>query len=134
MEKTIRGAPRPVGTQVKRSPHPAGERLAVVDSPAIRTALDEAIELFLVSGRCERNLLGSRQRNQWFFDDLRQRSPPELRELVGQLDELCERRRQLNVQGRLHFWLHNWLWLHLPLSWALLILLAAHVLFALRFG
>ena len=59
---------------------------------------------------------------------------PELRTLVGQLEELCERRRQLALQQRLHFWLHNWLWLHLPLSVALLVLLAAHVLFALRYG
>jgi hypothetical protein len=79
-------------------------------------------------------LLGSRQKNTWYFDDLRLRVAPELRTLVDQLDELCERRRQLNVQKSLHFWLHNWLWLHLPLSVALLVLLAAHIFFALRFG
>ena len=69
-----------------------------------------------------------------WWSRLRQRVAPELRTLVGQLEELCERRRQLNVQKALHFWLHNWLWLHLPLSIALMILLAAHVVFALRFG
>lgn len=132
--KEIRGAPRLVGAQVKRSPHAAGERVRVVDSPAIRAALNEAIEPFLAAGVGPQALLGSRQRNQWFFDDLRLRSPPQLRELVGQLEELCERRRQLNVQKRLHFWLHNWLWLHLPLSLALLLLLAGHVVLALRFG
>jgi hypothetical protein len=50
------------------------------------------------------------------------------------MEELCERRRQLNVQRRLHFWLHNWLWLHLPLSLALLALLVGHVFWALRYG
>jgi len=133
-DREIRGAPRPVGPLIKRSPHPAQGVQGQVDSPALRAALSETIEPFLAAGICRQGLLGSRQRNQWFFDDLRLRAPPELRELVGQLEDLCERRRQLNVQRRLHFWLYNWLWLHWPLSAALLILLAGHVVLALRFG
>jgi hypothetical protein len=130
----IHGAPRQVGPQIRRSPHPAAEMHGIIDSPAIRAALDETIAPFLVAGACPRGLLGSRQRNEWFFEDLALRAPPELRQVVGQLATLCERRRQLNVQRRLHSWLHNWLWLHLPLSLALLALLAGHVVFALRFG
>ncbi len=131
---TIHGAPRQVGPQIKRSPHPAAELHTIVDSPAIRAALDESIGPFLATGICPRGLLGSRQRNEWFFDDLQLRSPPELRQVVEQLEALCERRRQLNVQRRLHFWLHNWLWLHVPLSLALLALVAGHAIVALRFG
>jgi hypothetical protein len=129
----IHGAPRHVGFQVERSPHPANERSTPVPSPAIQSALSRHIEPFLTSG-VPSGSLGSRQRNQWYFDDLRLRVAPELRTLVDQLEELCERRRQLNLQRRIHFWLHNWLWLHLPLSVALIILLAIHVVFALRFG
>jgi hypothetical protein len=129
----VHGAPRQVGPQIRRSPQPAAELQAVIDSPAIRAALDESIAPFLAEGICPRGLLGSRQRNEWFFDDLQLRAPPELRQVVGQLAALCERRRQLNVQRRLHFWLHNWLWLHLPLSLALLVLVAGHIVFALRF-
>jgi hypothetical protein len=62
------------------------------------------------------------------------RVTPELRGLIGQLEELCERRRQLNVQRRLHFWLHNWLWIHWPLSVALMLLLIGHIILAMRFG
>jgi hypothetical protein len=130
----FRGAARRVGPQVKRSPHPARDLPEPIPAPAIRQALRDAIEPFLATGVSAPGLLGSRQRNQWFFDDLRLRAAPELRDLVGQLEELCERRRQLNVQQRLHFWLHNWLWLHLPLSVALILLLVAHIIFALRFG
>src|SRR5205807_3528618 len=97
-----------------------------------QTALDCDIEPFLASGAANSSL-GSRQRNQWYFDDLRLRVAPELRTLVDQLEELCERRRQLNLQRRIHFWLHNWLWLHLPLSVALLVLLVGHIFMALRF-
>lgn len=130
-EGHIRGAPRNVGIQVKRSPHPASDLPEPIPSPAIRTALERDVRPFLETG--ERGMLGSRQRNQWYFDDLRLRVAPELRGLVDQLDELCERRRQLNVQRRIHFWLHNWLWLHLPLSIGLMVLLVGHVITALRF-
>jgi hypothetical protein len=130
----IHGAPRHIGLQVQRSPHPASDLPRTVPSPAIQNALVRDIGPFLESGACDDGLLGSRQRNEWFFEDLRLRVAPELRTLVHQLDELCQRRLQLNLQKRLHFWLHNWLWLHLPLSLALMILLAAHVVFTFRFG
>jgi hypothetical protein len=130
-EGHISGAPRNVGIQIKRSPHPASALPQAIPSPAVQAALARDIRPFLETG--ERRILGSRQRNQWYFDDLRLRVAPELRGLVDQLDELCERRRQLNVQRRIHFWLHNWLWLHLPLSIGLMILLVGHVVTALRF-
>jgi hypothetical protein len=130
----IHGAARHVGLQIERSPHPASELRQTIPSPTIRTALARDIEPFLESGACEGGRLGSGQRNGWYFEDLRLRVAPELRTLVSQLEELCERRRQLNLQRRIHFWLHNWLWFHLPLSIALMVLLLTHVIFALRFG
>jgi hypothetical protein len=130
----IHGAPRQTGLQVQRSPHPASDLPRAIPSPAINNALARDVAPYLESGDCEQGLLGSRERNTWYFDDLRLRVAPELRTLVGQLEELCERRRQLNLQRRIHVWLHNWLWLHLPLSVALMLLLVVHVVFALRFG
>jgi hypothetical protein len=53
----------------------------------------------------------------------------QLTELAG----LCEERRQLAEQERLHFWLHAWLLLHVPLSAAVLVLGAAHVVSALYY-
>jgi hypothetical protein len=54
-------------------------------------------------------------------------------EYLDFLENLCEQRRQLGVQARLHFWLHNWLWVHVPLSAALLALLGLHVWVALKY-
>jgi len=130
----IRGASRNVGLQIQRSPHPASDLPRTTPSPPIQRALAVEIQPFLMTGTSTSKLLGSRARNAWFFEDLRLRVAPELRTLVGQLEELCERRRQLNVQRIMHFWLHNWLWVHLPLSIALLALLLAHVVLAFRFG
>lgn len=133
-DRLARGAARNVGAQVKLSPHPARDLPEAIPSPAIRAALRETIAPYLATGESDLGLLGSRSRNRWFFDDLRLRVAPELRGLVAQLEELCERRRQLNVQRQLHGWLHNWLWLHVPLSLALIVLLVGHVILALRYG
>jgi hypothetical protein len=52
---------------------------------------------------------------------------------VEQLAGLCEERRLLAEQERLHFWLNAWLLLHVPLSAALLTLTAIHAISALYF-
>jgi hypothetical protein len=130
----IPGAPRPVGLQIERSPHPASGQRRPTPSPVLDEALQDDIAPYLESSTANSRLGNSREGQAWYFEDLRLRVVPELRPLVDQLEELCDRRRQLAVQARLHFWLHNWLWLHLPLSGALLILLGAHVVFALLYG
>jgi hypothetical protein len=61
---------------------------------------------------------------------------PGLAEVKGQIEELerlCEERRQLAEQQRLHHVLHGWLLLHVPLSVALLVLGVAHALVSLYY-
>ena len=130
----ISGARRNVGSIVERSPQPRGAGMRAMISPVIAEAVREQIGPYLETGRGPGKLWRTREGQQWYFNDLRLRVAPELRTLVGQLEELCDRRRQLVLQERLHFWLHNWLWVHLPLSVALMLLLAAHVVFALMYG
>jgi hypothetical protein len=57
----------------------------------------------------------------------------ELRDLVDQLRSLCDERRQLGEQERLHHWLHGWLFLHIPLSVLLAFLTLAHAVIALYY-
>jgi hypothetical protein len=54
-------------------------------------------------------------------------------ESLAELVRLCEERRQLATQERLHFYLHAWLLLHVPLSAAVLVLGVAHVVSALYY-
>jgi len=61
---------------------------------------------------------------------------PELADDRGgltELEELCEQRRQIAIQERLHHWLHGWLLVHIPLSLALLVLGLAHVVMSLYY-
>ena len=55
---------------------------------------------------------------------------PGMDEVGGEVDRLarfCEERRLLREQERIHFWLHAWLLVHVPLTVALLVLGAIHV-------
>lgn len=66
------------------------------------------------------------------FQQMRTLLPP-LHKTLGDLEAICEERRQLSLQTRLHHWLHGWLLVHVPLSMALLLLAAAHAIIALRY-
>jgi hypothetical protein len=59
---------------------------------------------------------------------------PELgadRAALEEMEQLCNRRRAIAVQERIHHWLHGWLLFHVPLSAALLILGVTHALASL---
>ena len=60
------------------------------------------------------------------FDDLRTKLDPGAFPAVALIEDLCEQRRQLDRQRRMHLWLHAWLLVHVPLSAALLVLMFAH--------
>jgi hypothetical protein len=53
--------------------------------------------------------------------------------VLRQLEILCRERRQLLAQQRLHRWLHGWLYLHIPLSVALLTVGGAHAVMSLYY-
>jgi hypothetical protein len=53
--------------------------------------------------------------------------------VLGRLETCCDERRQLGEQERLHFLLHSWLLVHVPLSAALLVLGVAHVVVSLYY-
>jgi hypothetical protein len=55
----------------------------------------------------------------------------DVKEQIEKLATLCDERRQLAEQERIHFLLHAWLAVHVPLSAGLLVLTVAHVVSAL---
>jgi len=58
---------------------------------------------------------------------------PDLHPAVDRLQQLVKERRQLQRQRRIHWWLHSWLILHVPLSYALLVLGTIHGIMAFRY-
>jgi hypothetical protein len=67
------------------------------------------------------------------FDKLRSRLPVELHETANDLQGIVEERRDLIRQKHLHRWLHGWLYIHIPLSAAMLVLIVVHIVYALRY-
>jgi hypothetical protein len=83
--------------------------------------------------RPARSPLRSATQAALLFQDLRDALEPELHAVADSLESLCERRRQFDEQARVHFWLHAWLWVHLPLSAALVVLMFVHAWVALKY-
>ena len=67
------------------------------------------------------------------FRQIRILLPATLHSNIDDLENICEEKRQLDKQSRLHKILHGWLMVHVPLSYALLLLGAWHAVVALRF-
>lgn len=79
-------------------------------------------------------LLGDRRRTPPpDFQAVMLSAPAEWHARLERLRALCEEARQLAVQARLHAWLHGWLFVHAPISFALFVLAAFHIVFALRY-
>jgi len=67
------------------------------------------------------------------FQQLRVLFPANLHSNIDDLENICEEKRQQDEQRRLHKIMHGWLLVHIPLSYAVLILGAWHAVIALRF-
>jgi hypothetical protein len=68
-----------------------------------------------------------------YFQYMRTILPVATHDVLNDLQQICEERRQLVVQSRLHRWLHGWLYVHAPLSMAFLVLTAVHAIVSLRY-
>jgi hypothetical protein len=80
-----------------------------------------------------RRLFNGRELVAAYFVHLRTIMPVAAHDVLRDLEEICEERRQLMVQRRLHLWMHAWLLAHVPLSFALLALTAVHAVLSLRY-
>ncbi len=109
-------------------------------APAYRTTqltafFDQRIVPYLSRGKRSGSPLRSRAKAAQLFNQLRKGPAAEIRgfvKIVDRLESICESRRQFDTQARFYFWLHSWLCVHAPLSWALTILLVAHAVIALK--
>ena len=99
----------------------------------VRDVYQSRIRPFLVQGVGRSSELSHDDRASRFFSDLRSRLHPQSHDVLRMLERACSQRRQLDRQAQLHWWLHGWLSVHLPLSVALVILLAAHAFFAVKY-
>jgi hypothetical protein len=120
--------------QPRSSPRAAPVALAPTpESNLLRDAYLRDIRPFLDPAHRRDGFIDTAAKSTTLFRELRTALPAVLHETVAELESICDERRQLADQKRLHHWLHGWLLVHVPLSLALLLLSAAHAVIALRY-
>ena len=116
------------GPLVPEPPDPEGKRKAKQQEPLEGSEPLKAFFLaeagpYLERGRGRLSTAGGRQA---LFAQVRHMSGTAMHGAVERLEALCEERRQLDVQERLHWWLHGWMFVHLPAAAALVLLSLVH--------
>jgi hypothetical protein len=102
-------------------------------SSELRRFLSAEVQPYLGKAGARRTRMGDPALAQAMFRQLRVLFPPTLHSSIDDLENICEEKRQLDKQNRLHKILHGWLLVHVPLSYALLLLAAWHGVVAVRF-
>lgn len=102
------------------------------DRDALWSAFGE-IEPYLRQGSIAQTPVTDRQQAVQWFARLRSVCSPAGEPIIDILEQMCDQRRQFDIQGRLHRWLHGWLAIHIGLSVAVSVLLVAHIWTALKY-
>jgi hypothetical protein len=104
-----------------------------VDRAPLVRFLEGPMREFFEADAPRRSPLWTLHARSGLFRQLRLACAPELHPVARDLEALCDQRAQLEMQRRLHHWLHGWLFVHAPLSWALVVLTLFHAVMALRY-
>jgi hypothetical protein len=103
------------------------------DLHPIRSLYADKVQSYLLEPGNFKHELANAQTSAKLFEIVRQMSPAMIDPFVDDLESICDEKRQLDKQARLHKILHGWLLVHIPFSWALLVLGAIHAVIALRY-
>jgi hypothetical protein len=126
-------APKPAAPVAAKpaaaAPKPAAKPAAPAD-PASEAVLIEFIERqilpYLQARRGDRMRLNNPRFSDDTFRFVKLRVTEGYRSRVEEIQGWCDERRMLDVQVRLHHWLHGWLFVHVPFSFLLLMLTIWH--------
>jgi hypothetical protein len=99
----------------------------------LREFFEEELSPYLEASGGGKSPLASATTARDMFQQLRINLPDGMHEAVGDLESLAEEKRQLDQQKRYHVLLHGWLLVHIPLSYAVLLLGAFHAVLALKY-
>jgi len=104
------------------------------DRNALTLFLDRQVRPYFVKDGARRSRFSDPSARAALFEELRRTVDPALHPVTRDLEALCGQREQLEMQRRLHVWLHGWLLVHVPLSYAMVLLGALHAVMAIYYG
>jgi hypothetical protein len=104
----------------------AGAAVAVETDPSVFVIvefMDEECLPYLQAARIRatRMRLGDKRSSDDIFRLLRLNVSENFRGKIDELQGWCDDRRLMDLQTRLHHWMHGWLLIHVPVSFALLV-------------
>jgi hypothetical protein len=112
----------------------------LLDIPDLQPQVDslqrfvaEHVNPYLSEEQGGRSQLEDREWSRVQFDNFRREFPEAAWTPLSAMEEICEEKRQLDLQARLHRLLHVWLLVHLPASAALILLSIIHAIGAVRY-
>jgi len=127
--------PKVAKPAAKKPPAPVKKK-ATVKRPILRTEELRSFYLTTVrpflAGSGKKGRLADITEASRAFTQMRGTLPVELHDTLESLQAFCEEHRQFTEQIRIRAWLHYWLAIHIPFSIALFVLMAAHIVLALR--
>jgi hypothetical protein len=123
--------PAPVPQPIAKPAAPAqpAKTFAATDADseaALLDFIDRQIIPYLSAGRGDRMRLGNARFSEDTFRFVKLRVTEAYRERVEEMQSWCDERRMLDLQIKLHHWLHAWLFVHAPVSFLLLMLVFWH--------
>lgn len=104
------------------------------DRNALHLFLERQLRPYFAADGARRSRLADASARAAMFEELRRAVDPALHPVTRDLEGLCGQRDQLEMQRRLHLWLHGWLLVHVPLSYLMVLLGAVHAVMALYYG
>jgi hypothetical protein len=128
-------APKPAAPVAAKAAVPApapkpAAKPALPPDPASEAVLVEFIERqilpYLQARRGDRMRLNNPRFSDDTFRFVKLRVAEGYRSRVEEIQTWCDERRMLDVQVRLHHWLHGWLFVHVPFSFLLVMLTIWH--------
>ncbi|MBV8052758.1 MAG: hypothetical protein JOZ80_16345 [Acidobacteriaceae bacterium] len=102
-------------------------------SQIVADFFDQQLRPFLLHSGGHHCALADKGQASGMFSQLRVQLPRNFWPKLADLESLCDEKRGLDRQRRMHHVLHGWLFVHIPISYALLLLAAVHAVFALRY-
>ena len=116
---SVAGSVRQVGRVQGKVVEVGIEARFVPESGALLAFFGDQVEPYLSAKSGTGLPLGSPRRAQVMFGALKTVLRPDAHPVLDRLADLCDQRRQFDLQTRLHGWLFTWLGLHVALSVAL---------------
>jgi hypothetical protein len=109
---------------------PAALKYAAVQEKALEF-IDEEVLPFLDPEYRDRSILRNREAAEGEFRLVRLQLPEFLHPEIYNLQQICDDKRRVDTQARMHYWLHTWLVLHAPSSLLLVVMTLVHAVVGL---